>query len=119
MKIQDARAKLPSVIRQINAKANVFDEHLGPMPFLKSYIIRPAFVRLVSDRKYLSTDDCTGCGKCMKVCPVGNVTLGEDHRPHWHGACIECMACYHYCPHNAIQYGSYTREKGQYHFPET
>lgn len=118
-KIAAAREKLPWAIRQVASCTPVCDEHVGPLPFLKSCLIRPAFVRNVSDRKYYCTDDCTGCGKCMKVCPLQNIVMGDDHHPHWQGGCTQCMACYHYCPHNAIHISSYTKGKGQYHFPDT
>jgi len=55
------------------------------------------------------------CGKCVNVCPLQNITL-ENGKPTWHGNCTICMACYHHCPVNAIQYGKATKGKGQYFF---
>lgn len=47
---------------------------------------------------------CTGCGKCLEVCPrkvlelrSGKITVrGRD-------ACIECGACARNCPVNALK----------------
>lgn len=38
--------------------------------------------------------------------------------PEWlhTGQCLNCMACYHYCPHHAIDFGPFTRKKGQYFY---
>lgn len=123
-KIDAAREKLPAVIAQIKEQKTVWDEIVGPLPITKSYLIRPGFVKFVSDSKYHCNDDCISCGKCVEVCPLKNISLepidSEDakhnKRPVWHGNCTQCMACYHYCPKNAIHYASYTKGKGQYHF---
>lgn len=115
-KIDNAKAKLPTVIGQIRNREAVFDEIVGSFPLFKSYVCRPAFLGGVTDRKYFSTEDCIGCGICVKVCPLKNVTLNADKRPQWNGNCTQCMACYQYCPKNAIHFGSCTQGKGQYHF---
>lgn len=117
-KIDDARNKLPWVSGKISLCQQVWDEKIGWLPYTKSYLIRPLFVRMAGDSKYHVLDTCIGCGKCQKVCPLGNVTM-VDGRPQWNGNCTQCMACYHYCPQNAIQYGNYTRNKGQYFFRES
>ena len=57
-----------------------------------------------SDKGYRSTERCTGCGVCERVCPVGNITL-EDKRPVWHNRCEQCMACIQWCKETAIELG--------------
>lgn len=111
-KVQKAEQKLPDVVQAIREQRAVQDIIIGPLPRLKSYVIKPGFVRSVSDKKYRFTDECTGCGKCVKVCPLRNLKLVDGH-PQWQGHCTQCMACYHNCPHNAIHYASYTKGKGQ------
>ena len=37
-----------------------------------------------------------------------------DGRPEWSDHCTQCLACFHICPVNAIQYGKFTKEKKQY-----
>lgn len=114
-----AQAKLPSVAEQIRTRQKVYDEHIGPFPYIKSYLIRRLFVRYMNDKKYHVNADCTGCGKCAKVCPLKNITPDPSGRPQWNHRCTQCMACYHYCPHNAIHIASYTKGKGQYHYRDS
>lgn len=48
---------------------------------------------------------CINCNKCVKSCPVGNVSF--DKKTMWmHRNCQLCLACYHCCPVNAIQYNN-------------
>jgi NADH:ubiquinone oxidoreductase subunit F (NADH-binding) len=46
---------------------------------------------------------CTGCGACVKACPVDAI-LGEKKKPHKVIAkkCIKCGACYEVCPVEAV-----------------
>lgn len=114
-KLSAAASHLPEVASQISARQKAKDVVVGAKAWLKSYIIRPAFQALITDKKYHLTENCTGCGLCSKVCPMKNITI-ENSRPLWHGNCTQCMACYHHCPKNAIQFATYTQGKGQYYF---
>lgn len=78
----------------------------GSLPWLYSSVLRPLFNRLlVSDRYFKVSDACVGCGHCAEVCPVDNISCGEDGgKPNWGGECMGCLACYHHCPTNAIDY---------------
>ena len=116
LKIEKSKQKLPEVIKSISEHKMVSDMIKGALPRFKSNIIgKKLFYRWVSDKPFLSTDECISCGTCVKVCPLRNITL-ENGRPHWNGNCTTCDACYHHCPKNAIQYGRKTRGKGQYYF---
>ena len=52
-------------------------------------------------------DSCDKCGICVRVCPVENITLSktESPGPTWLHKCINCLACYHHCPQESIQFG--------------
>ncbi|SDZ15073.1 EFR1 family ferrodoxin [Tindallia californiensis] len=51
----------------------------------------------------VNTEICTGCNKCVTSCPVDNIRF--DKQVKWmHKDCQLCLACYHCCPTNAIQY---------------
>ncbi len=54
------------------------------------------------DNTFSVTDECTGCGTCVKVCPVGNIAL-KDEKPQWLHHCVNCISCYNYCPNKAIR----------------
>ena len=115
-KIVEADATLTRNLPRLINKEQFSEMILGSAAWLKSYVINGSFNKFATnDKKYLSTDKCIGCGKCVNVCPLQNITL-EDGRPKWHGHCTMCMACYHHCPVNAIQYGKGTVGKGQYYF---
>jgi len=68
------------------------------------------------DKGFTSSEKCTGCDICEKVCPVGNIKL-EDGRPKWLGHCERCMACISLCPAGAIDYDTRTKGRRRYQNP--
>ena len=115
-KIANADAKIETLLPRLLDKEPFSDMIVGGMAWLKSKLVNPGFNRFATDdSKYRSTEQCIHCGRCVEVCPLKNITL-EEGRPLWHGHCTICMACYHHCPVNAIQYGKSTEGKGQYYF---
>lgn len=67
------------------------------------------------DNSFSVSDACTGCGTCVKVCPVENIEMREG--PVWLHRCEFCLACLHCCPAGSI---SSTAVKGErrYHHPD-
>lgn len=63
------------------------------------------------------TDACISCGKCARVCPVGNVAL-ENGKPVFGDHCELCVACVQWCPQKAIVGGKATGTSARYHHPE-
>ena len=117
-KIDEADAMLARNIPRLINKECFSEIVKGSMPWLKTYLVNPGFNQYATDdTKYLSTDKCISCGKCVEICPLKNIIL-EEGRPKWHGNCTMCMACYHHCPVNAIQYGKGTVGKGQYYYKD-
>ncbi len=81
---------------------------------LKSGMVNKTFYKLViSDKKFLATDQCIGCGKCAKACMLNNIQIKDGH-PVWSGRCTHCMACICGCPHEAIEYGKHTKGLRRY-----
>jgi NADP-reducing hydrogenase subunit HndC len=51
----------------------------------------------------IDSEKCTGCGRCIRVCPSEAIT-GEKKEPHQLDPeqCIKCGACYEVCKFDAI-----------------
>jgi ferredoxin len=72
--------------------------------------------RQLMDRALRADEDCNGCGICSRICPVNNIEMiGE--RPVWQHRCEQCFACLHWCPLEAVQFGSATAGGRRYHHP--
>ncbi|WP_407309435.1 mercury methylation ferredoxin HgcB [Desulfosporosinus sp. SB140] len=52
----------------------------------------------------MKSDKCTGCGKCLEVCPH-NVFLMDNKKSTiaYKDNCIECGACVKNCPFKALE----------------
>jgi len=56
-----------------------------------------------TDTLSISKDDCIKCGRCVRLCPVKNISMSTDY-PEFLGNCAQCMRCYNFCPTLAIMY---------------
>ena len=117
-KIANARRQAQHICRIVKERRRgLLELEKGPTPRLYSYVIGGFFNHcLITDSKFtVDVDRCTRCGKCQRVCPVGNI---ECTPPRWlhDGRCTCCLACYHHCPEHAINYGPLTHKRGQYTF---
>lgn len=82
---------------------------------LMSGAVNPIFYRLIVKADAFRADSkCVGCGKCVELCPLNNITL-KDRKPVWGKSCTHCMACICHCPVEAIEYGKKSVGKPRYH----
>lgn len=89
-------------------RSNLYD-HLMSGP------VNPIFYRFFVKAKAFTADErCIGCGKCVRLCPMNNVSLREG-KPVWGERCTHCMACICYCPEEAIEYGKKSVGQPRYH----
>jgi ferredoxin len=70
-----------------------------------------------ADAGFHTNENCTSCGICRDVCPIGNIAL-EEGRPVWLHRCERCLACIHYCTTRAIDFKDKTQRRRRYHNPE-
>jgi len=77
--------------------------------------VNPIFYRLfVKADAFYADGRCVGCGKCVELCPLNNISLKEG-KPVWGRDCTHCMACICRCPAAAIEYGKKSAGKPRYH----
>lgn len=76
-------------------------------------IVKPYYKLFMKTQKFYASDACVSCGKCVDLCPLGNIRLHLG-RPSWGPVCTHCMACINSCPTAAIQYGKMTIGKPRY-----
>lgn len=68
------------------------------------------------DIHFSINDTCTGCGKCEKICSVGNISM-ENRKPTWNHHCEFCLGCLQNCPVEAINYENKTQKRTRYTNP--
>ena len=82
---------------------------------IKSGITNTVFYKFfVHAKDFYSTDKCVGCGKCVDLCPLNNISL-KNKKPNWKDNCTHCMACICGCPTNAIEYKNQTQTRERYY----
>lgn len=81
---------------------------------MKSGPVNPFFYKtIIKAKPFYTTESCTGCGKCERVCVLNNISI-KDGKPMWGDACTHCMACICGCPTEAIEYGKKSKGKPRY-----
>ena len=113
-KFAKEKETVPEIAACVRERKQIRRLKRGSFPWTKTYIIRPLFNRYLVTDKYFRVDAsrCISCGRCSKMCPVGDIIV--DEIPQWQSHCTGCMACFHACPHHAINFGKMTQKKGQY-----
>ena len=120
-KIDEAAALLRKHIDAIVARQpQTMQPHRGRWPRTNTRLLGAFFTRyLISDKPFhVDSARCVKCGICAEVCPTGDIIGGLGYEPKWQhdGSCLTCFACYHHCPHHAIEFGRETQHKGQYFY---
>jgi len=60
------------------------------------------FVRLLTIRPRVVTQNCVGCAACPNACPVGAIAVRKGKAKIDRSICIQCMCCHEVCRYNAI-----------------
>lgn len=81
---------------------------------LKTSLMHPVYKYGRKTKHFYTTSGCNGCKLCEKICPASIITV-EDSKPVWkEGRCIQCLACLHRCPQQAIQHKKRTEKRDRY-----
>ena len=114
-KLRQEEVRVREIAQCVRERKNVRLLRRGAFAWTKTYIVRPLFNRFLLTDKYFHVDAsmCISCQRCSRSCPVSNIRMA-DGTPRWQSHCTGCLACYHVCPHHAINFGSMTQRKGQY-----
>lgn len=108
--------KITSILRNKN-DIKIKKASLYSRIFLTGFLYKIA-VRQFSkaDNKFFISDTCNGCGVCAEVCPTTNIAI-KDSKPVWKHNCEQCLACLHWCPQQAIEFGEDTVGRERYQNP--
>ena len=116
----DNAPKLSAILTTITQKEHRAIPRSAIYSKILTPIVHPLFAMAVKrqDKKFYTSETCTGCGICEKLCPTGNIRLNDDKRPEWRQQCELCQACINWCPQKAIQFGKSTEARERYHHPD-
>lgn len=106
--IIEETAKLTAETKPFLTPCNNLQDRIMSGPV--NQLFYPIFVKA---KAFYADDRCTGCRKCVKICPLNNIEI-KDGKPTWDKNCTHCMACISYCPTTAIEYGKKTIGKPRY-----
>ncbi len=110
-KVEDQLAKLPgkkveenlSVLLQDIKSRKGNKPKTGTLQKISTVLIQAGsklFMNGEQAQGYLVNDQCTKCGICSRVCPTGNIRVGDQVV--FLDRCEACLGCVHLCPQNAI-----------------
>ncbi|MBO4680647.1 MAG: EFR1 family ferrodoxin [Clostridiales bacterium] len=92
---------------------------IGSVEYSVTKWVRDVYYKdFMKTKKFKATDKCISCQKCVKICPLSNITM-KDGKPSWGDKCTHCMACINQCPKDAIEYGKGSVGKPRYKGPES
>jgi ferredoxin len=102
MPTKDTEANLERIVADIVARAKR-EDNPGIGTRAMTTVIQAGekvFVNSRQAKNYIINDKCTKCATCVKVCPAGNIEVGE--KVEFGDKCEWCLGCVHLCPQNAL-----------------
>lgn len=115
-RILDSYRRLDGVCADISARKQLKARHVFLLESIITLPFNPIWCKWkLTAKEFYAKDSCSGCGKCVKLCPLNNIRLSEK-KPIWGTACTHCMACIGNCPKDAIEYGTISQGKDRYTF---
>lgn len=113
-KLEATKGRMPGIAERIGRRERCRELTRGAAAWLKTYVLRSVFNNyLVTDRYFKTNSRCTACGLCAKQCPTKDIEMVSGVPTWQHKSCCGCLRCYHSCPQRSIDWGKYTKGKGQ------
>lgn len=109
-----ARPKIISISETIKAGGELAESPNILGKFLSGFVNKAFYPLFVSAKGFYTTEKCIGCGKCVTLCPLNNITL-KGKKPVWGNNCTHCMACICHCPTESIEYKNKSKNKPRYY----
>lgn len=115
--LENAGKKLKEISECVINKKDVQKTN-KKLPKIFKWAVKKFFIPSQKKVKGFSVNEnCIGCGKCEKVCPM-NIIKIQNNRPVWtKDNCACCLACLHRCPKQAINRGN-SAKNGRYINPD-
>ena len=102
--VKQAEQKIKESVRQLK-EGHPTQEGIGLLYRLAGFWGQRAYfghkTREYSSKLRIEKEDCIGCGKCEKLCPMKNITIVE-HKAVSGDRCTMCYRCINKCPKQAI-----------------
>ena len=118
--VQIIKKMLPALnvaAERIQSRTPFDEKKIQLIDGIKSGIVNTGFNKyFVKADGFYSTNECIGCGACVRRCPLNNISVNAC-KASWGDRCTQCMACICGCPQNAIEYGGKTKGKLRYQCP--
>jgi len=112
--LQNAQIQINNIGQKIKDMKNKKIFKNNPFIFF-SYLKNKIYKSL--DKHFIVSEECTGCGKCYKLCPAKNITM-ENNKPKFNNNCELCVICIHSCPKRAIDFYNKPKNRKRYINPE-
>lgn len=117
--IEKAEIEIEKIAGSITKCEVLENKRIGAVEYSVTKWVRDVYYKdFMKTKKFRATDKCIACGKCVKICPLSNITM-KDNKPVWGKTCTHCMACINQCPKDAIEYGKGTAGKPRYKGPDS
>ena len=116
--LEKAEIEIERLSALINKGEKIECKKIGRVEYSVTKWVRDVYYKnFMKTTKFKATDKCISCQKCVKICPLSNITM-KDGKPSWGSKCTHCMACINQCPKDAIEYGKGSAGKPRYKGPE-